>query len=87
MDGKLEVIRRIEGKEIKCVGKIEMATADKIKVLRIRFVDENKNYEATYLIDSDFNNYGRLTGNLYMKGGGTKIPGMEALFSNHQAFE
>ena len=87
IDGKLEVIRRIEGKEIKCVGKIEMATADKIKVLRIRFADQNKNYEVTYLMDSDFNNYGRLTGYLYLKGGGTKIPGLEALFINHQAFE
>ena len=86
-DGKLEVIRRIEGKEIKCVGNIEMATADKIKVLRIRFVDENKNYEATYLIDSDFNNYGRLTGYLYLKGDGTKNPGLEALFIDHQAID
>jgi hypothetical protein len=82
-----EVIRRIEGKEIKGTGKIETATADKIKVLRVRFVDGNKSYEATYLIGSDLANYGRLTGYLYLKEGGTKVPGLEALFIGHQALE
>jgi len=82
-----EVIRRIEGKEIKGIGKIERATADKIRVLRVRFVDGNKSYEATYLIGSDLDNYGRLTGYLYLKEGGTKVPGLEALFISHQALE
>ncbi len=82
-----EVTSRIEGKEIKGTGKIETATADKIKVLRVRFVEENKSYEATYLIGSDLDNYGRLTGYLYLKEGGTKVPGLEALFIDHQALE
>ncbi len=76
----LEVIRTIKDKVIKGTGKIETATADKIKVLRIRFIDENKSYEGTYLIDSDLDNYARLTGYLYLKEGGTKEPGLEALF-------
>ena len=76
----LEVIRTIKNKVIKGTGKIETATADKIKVLRIRFMDENKTYEGTYLIDSDLDNYARLTGYLYLKEGGTKEPGLEALF-------
>lgn len=76
----LEVIRTIKNKVIKGTGKIETATADKIKVLRIRFIDENKSYEGTYLIDSDLDNYARLTGYLYLKEGGTKVPGLEALF-------
>ena len=76
----LEVIRTIKNKVIKGTGKIETATADKIKVLRIRFIDENKNYEGTYLIHSDLDNYARLTGYLYLKEGGTKEPGLEALF-------
>jgi hypothetical protein len=83
MGDKLEVVRMIEGKEIKGIGKIETATADKIKVLRIRFREENKSYEATYLIDSDLDNYGRLTGYLYIKGKETKKPGLEALFLDY----
>jgi hypothetical protein len=86
-DEKLEVICMIEGKEIRGVGRIETVTADKIKVLRIQYTDENKSYEATYLIDSDLDNYARLTGYLYLKQGGTKIPGLEALFIDHQALE
>jgi hypothetical protein len=69
------------------VGKIEAATADKIKVLRIRFIDENKNYEATYLINSDLDNYARLSGFLYLIQGETKVPGLEALFIDHQALK
>ena len=86
-DNQLEVIRRVEGKEIIGVGTIVTATADKIKVLRIRFTDENTGYEATYLIDSDLDNYGRLTGYLYLQEGGTKIPGLETLFIDHQALK
>ena len=80
----LEVIRRINGKEIRGTGRIETATADRIKVLRVRFVDSGKNYEATYLIHSDLDNYARLTGYLYLKKGGTTKPGLEALFTDHQ---
>jgi hypothetical protein len=76
----LEVIRTIKNKVVKGTGKIETAAADKIKVLRIRFIDENKSYEGTYIIDSDLDNYARLTGFLYLKEGGTKEPGLEALF-------
>jgi len=46
-------------------------------------MEENKSYEATYLIDSDLDNYGRLTGYLYIKGTETKKPGLEALFIDH----
>ena len=58
MGDKLEVIRRIGDKEIKGIGKIDTATADKIMVLRIRFMEEGKSHEAIYLIDSDLDNYG-----------------------------
>ena len=84
-DDALQVTRVINNKEIKGVGKIEAATADKIKVLRIRFIDESKRYEATYLINSDLDNYARLSGYLYLMKGGTKLPGLEALFIDHQA--
>ncbi len=80
----LEVRRKIGNREIKGHGKIETATADKRKVLRIRFVEGKKSYEATYIIGSDLDNYARLTGYVYLKEGKTKTPGLEALFAiNH----
>ena len=77
----LEVIRKINNKTIKGIGKIEPASADKINVLRVRFTEDSNEYEATYLINMDLDNYGRLTGYIYLKDGGTKKPGVEALFS------
>jgi hypothetical protein len=84
---KLVITRRIEGKEIKGIGKIETATADEIKVLQIRFTEEDKSFEAIYLIDSDLDNYGRLTGYLWLKGKETKDPGLEALFIDHKSLQ
>ena len=54
--GRLQVIRKIGSKEIKGIGTIEIATADEIKVLRVRFRENDKNYEVTYIIDSDLDN-------------------------------
>lgn len=82
-----EIIRMIEGDMIKGTGKIETATAEKIKVLRVHFIEKNKHYEVTYLIHSDLDNYGRLTGYLYLEKRQTKIPGLEALFIDYQAIE
>lgn len=75
-----KVLRTISGEEIEAVGKIETATVDKIKVLRIRFPRGGEQYEATYLIGSDLDNYGRLTGYVYSKERPTEQPGLEALF-------
>ena len=86
-DDAFQITRVINGKEIKGVGKLEAATADKIKVLRIRFIDESKRYEATYLVNSDLDNYARLSGYLYLIQGGTKVPGLETLFIDHQALK
>jgi hypothetical protein len=84
----LQVKRTIDGKTIEGVGKIETATADKIKVLRVRFIDQNKSCEATYLINSDLDNYARLSGYLYVINGSvTTTPGLEALFFDHQALK
>ncbi len=77
---RMLVVRKIAGKKIKCMGHIETATADNIKVLRIRFKDGDKNYETTYLISSDLDNYARLSGYLYLKDGGSRHSGLEALF-------
>ena len=79
----LEVVRNIYNKTIEGAGKIDVVTADKIKVLRVVFTENNSAYEATYLIHTDLDNYGRMTGYIYLKEGGTKKPGLEALFSDH----
>jgi hypothetical protein len=50
----LEVLRLMGGRAVKGIGKIETVTSDKIKVLRVRFRSEEKDYEATYLIGSDW---------------------------------
>lgn len=76
----LKVVRKIAGKETSAVGRIETATADKVKVLRVRFTENDKRYEITYLIHSDLDNYARMTGYVYLKNGSTQKPGIEALF-------
>jgi len=84
---QLEVVRLIGGHRVRGIGRIETATPDKIKVLRVHFRSRDKEFEATYLIGSDLDNHGRLTGYVYMKGGGTKAPGLEALFIEHPGVE
>jgi len=84
---QLEVLRLMGGRAVKGIGKIETATSDKIKVFRVRFRSEGKDYEATYLIGSDLDNYGRLTGHVYFKDGETRTPGLEALFIEHKGVE
>jgi len=83
----LQVLRSINGEEIEGVGRIATATADKIKVLTVGFSQRGRRYEATYIIDSDLDNYARLTGYLYLKTAKTKRPGLEALFIDHQSLE
>ena len=80
---QLEIIRKIKDKEIKGIGKIESA-ADEIQVLRLRFRENEKDYEVTYIIDSDLDNYARLSGYVYLQNGGTTMPGLEALFIAHK---
>jgi len=84
---QLEIVRLIGGHQVRGIGRIETATPDKIKILRVHFRSKDKNYEATYLIGSDLDNHGRLTGYVYIKGGGTKAPGLEALFIGHPGVE
>lgn len=84
---QLEVVRLIGGLRVRGIGKIETATPDKIKVLRVHFQSKDKDYEATYLIGSDLDNYGRLTGYVYFRDGETRMPGLEALFIEHKGVE
>jgi hypothetical protein len=46
----------------------------------VTFSHRNRDYEATYLIHADLDNYARLTGYLFQASGKTVKPGLEALF-------
>jgi hypothetical protein len=79
----LQVIRIIDGRRTEGSGTIETAAMGETKVLRISFVQGGRTYEGTYVIGSDPDNYGRLTGHVYLKNGGTTRHGLEAFFVDH----
>lgn len=82
--GRLIVTRDIGGRSLKGEGRIENALGpDEARVLRVRFVRNGQDYEATYLWQGDLDNYARLSGYLYRHGKKTDSPGMEALFRDH----
>ncbi len=80
-DKKFEITRKISGTSIKAHGKIKTGS-EQTEVFVITFTENKVLYEITYLIDTDFDNYGRLTGYRYYKNKETENPGLEALFSN-----
>lgn len=80
---KFEIIRKIGNISIKANGEIKKTGPEQIEVFVITFTENNTLYEITYLIDTDFDNYGRLSGYRYYKNQETENPGLEALFSNH----
>ncbi len=77
---ELSFTRYIKGKKTKGIAKIEKALAGEAEVLRLRFKENRKEYEGTFLWRSDLDNYGRLSGFIYQKNGGTNKPGLEAYF-------
>ena len=83
--GGLSVSRLINNRKIQGKGTLEDATGDAVQILRVRFLQDGQPYEATYLINSDLDNYGRLSGYWYRQDGSTKDPGLEALFIDHRA--
>jgi hypothetical protein len=83
---QLQVLRTVNGVTMEGVGRIEVASPESSRVLRIRFTNGNNKFEGTYLYHSDLDNYARITGYPYKidpKTGvpiDTKNPGLEALF-------
>jgi len=82
-DSGLQVTRTINGNSIKAKATIEQTTGDKVLVLRIRFTENKIHHEANCLINSDLDNYARLTCHLYWSSTNTTDPGLEALFIKH----
>ncbi len=50
----------------------------------MRFVEHNLQYEETCMIDSDLDNYARITCYLHQPGSETDNPELEALFIVHE---
>jgi len=81
--GVLKVIRTVQGKTEECAARFDtVAGTDRIPVLRMHFRFDGKDYDATYIWQSDPDNYPRFTGYLYLSG--TKSPGLETLFPAHK---
>ncbi|MBD3224516.1 MAG: hypothetical protein GF313_07290 [Caldithrix sp.] len=85
-NGHLKIIRTINSKAVKGTGQIAYATADSIAVLRCQFREDDQTYEATYQIDTDLDNYARLSGYVYVKNKPTPQPGLEAVFFDKSQF-
>ena len=80
--GALAITRTIGDASVAGTGTIATAV-ERTPVLRIRFEEAGQQLEATYLIDTDLDNYARLSGYVYAQGGGTTLPGIETLFADH----
>ncbi len=79
-DGKLVVIREIDGRSVSGSAAIEPALNGDTRVLRIRFSENGRKYEETCLFGSDLDNYSRISCYLYEPDVPTDTPGLEALF-------
>jgi hypothetical protein len=82
--GQFSIARKIDGRTTIGVAFFDPAgpPAEHPVVLRIRFTDHGKEFEGTFLWRSDLDNYPRLTGFIYQRGGAkTKSAGLEAWFA------
>lgn len=79
-DSGFNVIRTISGNTISGRAKIEAALRGEQTVLRLRFTKDSSQFEITYLIDSDLDNYPRLSGYIYRMDKSTTKPGIETCF-------
>ena len=78
--GKLRFLRVIAGNTVSGEAAIEEAVHGEANVLRMRFNENGVDYEDTCLIQSDLDNYARISCYLYRQDGTTREPGIEALF-------
>lgn len=83
ISNKLHVIRTINNTMTHGNAEAEQVLHGETEILRIKFSEGGIDYEETCLIDSDLDNYARLTCYLYRRGEKTKEPGLEAYFITH----
>jgi hypothetical protein len=74
--------RRIIGVDtIRGTWGIEYAIGAEVRVVRIRWLREDRRFECTYQWCMDFDSYPRLSGHCYETGKATDSPGMEVGFA------
>ncbi len=83
--GGMRVTREVGGKSIIGSAAIEKATADKVKVVRIRFEQEGIRFEETCVIGTDLDNYATLTCHVYPPDAEQLDPGLEAYIAKRNA--
>lgn len=81
--GGLTIERHIGDRTITGRAAMESALAGEARVLRMRFSEEGVAFENTCLVRSDLDNYARISCHRYRREGGTRSPGLEALFIDH----
>ncbi|ABC27715.1 hypothetical protein HCH_00821 [Hahella chejuensis KCTC 2396] len=80
---QLKIKREIDGAVIFGEAAIEEAAHGEATVLRMRFKENNVAYESTCLVQSDLDNYARISCHLYQANNESKSSGLEALFIDH----
>ena len=75
------VTRRVGGTEVIGSGKVEFVTPDRLRVFRMRFVEEGKEMLGTFIFGPDLDNDGRLSGYVVPVGYRGDRPGKEVLFT------
>lgn len=78
---RLEGYRLVSGVRTKVSATIEHPLCcESAHLLRIKFKDGDRELEGSYLLDSDLDNYGRLSGFVFDPNQRSDWPGMEVLF-------
>ena len=83
---KLVGERRIGDRTVPVSGSIQTALCcDGVRLLQVRFEDEGRSFDATYMVQCDLDNYPRLTGYVVEHGKETDWPGIETLFPDFRS--
>lgn len=75
-NGRLHLVKHIDGKDVTAEGTVERAAPGEADVLRFKWTG----HAATCLVGSDLDNYSRLTCYWTINGAEHKRPGLEAYF-------
>lgn len=82
-DGEFKMSRQIGKVKIVGTAAIEKTAHGDAEVLRLRFTESSQLFEQTCLVQSDLDNYARISCYLYKPREDTNMPGMEVLFHDH----
>lgn len=77
----LKIVRVVNGRSTEATGTMDVATPDRIPVLRISFQQHGKLHQQTCMVSNDLDNYPRVSCYVHRKF--TKKVGLEAWFSDH----